>query len=308
MPGLRTFRHPALPPHCWIVPSNTAFAEVGLPSYPSQFRATIIMSSSSGNTHNERVKTRDFVNRGVKKPNWLGTATFFGLRAADPYLQYGILSQGWGDRLVEKLGGGVLPKGPSLITNTPLDNLGLSPYRSILFGMSVGSMVKQNFHLLGLMQEQITPTQGAAVGVFNAISNSLNSLFFICSQTSASVNGEHFPQTPLIVGSILYGTGLFVEWYAELQRGVWKRKPENKGKIYKGGLFGLSRHINYFGYTMWRTGYALAAGGWLWGMTVAALSTYGFTQRAIPDLQYYLENKVRCQCLLKRVRLIKRLC
>merc|ERR1712217_663119 len=100
-----------------------------------------------------------------------------------------------------------------------------------------------------------------------------------------------FPQTPLIVGSALYVVGLFTEWFSEVQRAAFKRKPENKGKVYDGGLFGLSRHVNYLGYTMWRTGYAMAAGGWTWGATVAAIFTYDFTQRGIPVLQHYLEEK-----------------
>lgn len=229
---------------------------------------------SSNKSYDESSRPKDNIKRGIKNTNIPGTATFFGLRAADPFLQYGILSQGWANPLIQTVGGSVLPKGPPVITNTPFDALGLSPYRSIIFGMSVGSMVKQNFHLVTIMQEEMPPSGGAFVGIFNAVFNSLNSIFFICSQTSASVNGEHFPQTPLIVGSTLYATGLFIEWYSEVQRAVFKKKPENKGKVYDGGLFGLSRHVNYLGYTMWRSGYALAAGGWTWGAVVASIFTY----------------------------------
>lgn len=243
-------------------------------------------------SYSETSRARDNIKRGANEPNDLGTATFVGFRAADPFLQHGILTKGWGGSLIAKVGGGVLPKGPPLVTNTPFDALGLSPYRSILFGMSLGSMLKQNLHVLTIMQEEMTPTTGAMVGVFNAVFNSLNSLFFICAQTSASVNGEHFPQTPLIVGSAMYIVGLSVELLSEVQRAAWKRNPENKGKVYERGLFSLSRHINYFGYTVWRSGYALAAGGWLWGATTAAFFTYDFTQRGIPVLQHYLEEKV----------------
>ncbi|KAI7310326.1 hypothetical protein KC315_g12652 [Hortaea werneckii] len=246
---------------------------------------------SSKKPYDETSRARDNVRRGVKQSNYLGTATFLGFRAADPFLQYGILSKGWANPLIQKAGGGVLPKGPPLITSTPFDSLGLSPYRSILFAMSVGSMLKQNTHLLTVQQEEMPPVSGAVIGCFNALFNSLNSIFFICSQTSASANGEHFPQTPLLVGSALYAVGLFTEWFSEVQRAAFKRKPENKGKVYDGGLFSLSRHVNYLGYTMWRTGYAMAAGGWTWGATVAAIFTYDFTQRGIPVLQHYLEEK-----------------
>ncbi|KAK3117457.1 hypothetical protein LTR53_001144 [Teratosphaeriaceae sp. CCFEE 6253] len=246
----------------------------------------------SEKTYESTSKGRDNIQRGVKQSNLLGTAAFFLTRAADPFLQYGILSNGLGVGLIERLRGTVLPKGPPLVTNTLLDHyVGLSPYRTILFAMSVGSMVKQNTHLTMIMQEQMPPLNGAIIGAFNAVCNSLNSLFFICAQTSASANGEHFPQTPLIVGSTMYTLGLFIEWYSEVQRHVWKKDPANKGKVYDRGLFGLSRHVNYFGYTMWRTGYALAAGGWVWGSVVGAWFTYDFTQRGIPVLQHYLQDR-----------------
>ena len=227
----------------------------------------------SSDSYDESSRKRDNVQRGHKRSNYVGTATFFGFRAADPFLQYQILSNNVGRTLIERVGGTVLPRGPPLITNTIVDNLGLSPYRSIILAMSVGSMVKQNFHLLTIMQEEMPPLSGAFVGVFNTVFNSLNSLVFICSQTSASVNGEHFPQTPLIVGSAMYAVGLFLEAHSEIQRALWKKDPANKGKVYEGGLFSLSRHINYFGYTMWRSGYAVAAGGWIWGVVVAAFFT-----------------------------------
>ena len=241
----------------------------------------------------------DLIQRGQKGRNWLGTATFFGTRFADPFLQYQILGNDWGSSLIQRLGGTTLPKGPALVTNTALDNVvGLSPYRSIMLGMSVGSMLKQNFHLLTIIQEEMSVSSGASVGAFNAVFNSINSLLFVCSQTSASVNGEHFPQTPLIVGSTLYAIGIFLELGSEIQRAAYKRDPENKGKVYEGGLFGLSRHINYFGYTLWRSGYALAAGGWIWAAATAAFFTYDFTTRGIPVLQDYLEKRVSLDAFL----------
>lgn len=179
------------------------------------------------------------------------------------------------------------------MTNTPLDAaVGLSPYRSILLAMSATCMAKQNFTLLATQQEEMTPGFGAAVGVFNAVWNSVNSLLFVTSQTSASVNGEHFPQTPLIVGSALFATGIFVEAFSEVQRAVWKKDPANKGKVYDQGLFGLSRHVNYFGYTLWRTGYAMAAGGFTWAGVTAGFFTWTFLSSSIPELQGYLEKRV----------------
>ncbi|CAF3596345.1 unnamed protein product [Rotaria sp. Silwood1] len=67
--------------------------------------------------------------------------------------------------------------------------------------------------------------------------------------------------------------------------------PINKGKNYSGGLFSLARHINYGGYTLWRTGLALTSGNyWL-----AALQFFGhtwdFTMRAVPSLNEHCSKK-----------------
>lgn len=251
------------------------------------------MSSPKGKSYDEASRSKDNIQRGIKEPSPIGTACFVGSRALDPFLQYGILAKGYGSSAIETLGGQVLPQGPALITNTPLDSLlGLSPYRSIIFGMSVGSMLKQNIHCTTIMQEQMPPQFGLMVGAFNSVFNSLNSLFFVCAQTSASTNGEHFPQTPLIVGSSLYVLGMALEFGSEIQRHAFKKDKKNKGQVYEGGLFGLSRHINYFGYTLWRTGYAIAAGGWTWGAVTASWFAFDFNYRGIPVLQHYLEERV----------------
>jgi len=243
-------------------------------------------------TSTEKKEYFDLIDRNHKGRNTAGTLTFVGLRGIEPLLQYQILKHDLGQPLIQKLGLTTLPRGPPLHTGIKfLDVAGLSPYRTILLAMAVGASLKQNIHQLFIGEEQMGPGPAAGVGVFNAVFNSINSLLFVCSQTSASVNGEHFPQTPLIVGTSLYVVGIFTELISEAMRSEWKGDTAHKGKLYSGGLFGLSRHINYFGYTLWRSGYALAAGGWVWGAIVASFFTYDFTQRAIPALQEHTERK-----------------
>ena len=243
-------------------------------------------------------RQNDPILRGTKASSPTETTTFFLGRLADPFIQYGFLKRDWGRPLITRLRGTTLPQGPPFITNTALDRLGLSPYRTILWAMSVGSMLKQNYHVTAIMQEKIKPGFGAQVALFNSVMNSINSLFFVCAQTSASVNGEHFPQTPLMVGSALYVTGLLVELVSEQQRHNWKKRPQNRGQLYVSGLFGVARHVNYFGYTMWRPGHALAAGGWAWAAFVAGLSMWRFTRVSIPMHQQYMEEQVISNMIL----------
>ena len=59
-----------------------------------------------------------------------------------------------------------------------------------------------------------------------------------------------------------FAIGLFVVGSAlntggEIRRNKWKNNPENKGKLYTGGLFSYSRHINYFGDLLWVIAYAM---------------------------------------------------
>lgn len=43
---------------------------------------------------------------------------------------------------------------------------------------------------------------------------------------------------------------------------------------------------------MWRTGMAIASGGFMWGLANLGFFFYDFTRRAIPALDEYAESKV----------------
>lgn len=156
--------------------------------------------------------------------------------------------------------------------------------------MATGSTVKQIYWLTALSYERLPPSTATFVASFATTANTLNHLLFLNRATSASVNGEGFPQTPLLVGMVLYATGMLIECTAETQRYLFKKDPKNKGKVYTGGLFGVARHINYMGFLLWKTGYAVAAGGYTWGLVNAAMLGYNFT-RCIPPLAHYCQER-----------------
>jgi steroid 5-alpha reductase family enzyme len=160
----------------------------------------------------------------------------------------------------------------------------------ILLGMTIGSAVKQNIWLTALTGEPMNAKNATIVSAFNTVMNGLNNYAFLLTATSASTNSE-FPQMPLIVGSTLYVTGILVELIAEIQRKQFKSDPKNKGKPYTGGLWALARHINYGAYTFWRAGYAVAAGGWIWGAIVGAFFFSDFANRGVPILNEYCEKR-----------------
>lgn len=126
-----------------------------------------------------------------------------------------------------------------------------------------------------------------AIAFFNTLTNSLNSLMF----TIAGSNPTYLPPWSMYIGPALYTVGILIEPIAEVQRAIFKAKPENKGKPYAGGLFSLARNINYGGYTLWRSGMAFAAGGPLWGGLMFGLLTWDFATRGIPVLEEYLRSR-----------------
>ena len=232
-----------------------------------------------------------------KAPSPIGTSIFVGLRSADVALQYAILQRGWGAKLIEALGGRAI-QAP---TDASDSILGLTPYAATISAMALGSTIKQLIYLLVITEQELPPAAAAAISVFNTVMNSANtllSLWVISSAgaavalPSASIFDVLSSSPTLAIGTGLYILGNFVELGSEIQRKIFKSKAENKGKPYGGGLFSVATNINYGGYTLWRTGYAITAAGWGWGIAIGALFFYDFTTRAIPVLDEYCTEKV----------------
>ncbi|KAH8764347.1 hypothetical protein F5883DRAFT_558903 [Diaporthe sp. PMI_573] len=250
----------------------------------------------------------DLIARGVKGPSPLGTSTFIGLRAIDPLLQYSILAHGLGTGFLAKLGISTIPLSAAVVTRTGfkiIDQLGLPLERLILLGMAVGSATKQIFWLTYISEEEFQPKPALIISAFNSVCNSANSLLLLTTATSAALSTRPLtvpvPGTraklslPVAVGTVLYILGILLETGSELQRKRFKDKPEHKGKLCREGLWSWARHINYTGYTLWRGGYALAAGGWVAGTAVVAFHVHNFIGNGIVSLDYYMSRRYKDQ-------------
>lgn len=54
------------------------------------------------------------------------------------------------------------------------------------------------------------------------------------------------------LGILVWASGFIIESLADAQKGRFKKIPANKGKVMRKGLWGISRHPNYFGESlMW---------------------------------------------------------
>lgn len=229
-------------------------------------------------------QNRDLIARGERGSVPVGTALFVSLRLLDPLLQRYILVKSPLSAIAPHMGlsaPGAPPTGGPNISLT-----GLSPYESLIWGLSIGSAAKQIFWILGTCQEPVYPSAAIAVGLFNTVFNSVNSLAF----TMASDN-PYYSGYSIYLGTSLYIVGILTETIGEIQRKRFKDKPENKGKICKTGLFSVVRHASYFGYTLWRAGYALSSGGPLLGALVASFFISDFATRAIPVMDDYMTRK-----------------
>ena len=120
----------------------------------------------------------DLINRGSHRPTPLGRFIFLALCAVDPFIQYAILSQHTGISWIPRLlGGSLLPAtGLSTVALRPVNAafLDLPPFQTLLLGMSVGSMLKQNFWLTAVSNDEMPPGPAALIAISNTILNGLN--------------------------------------------------------------------------------------------------------------------------------------
>jgi hypothetical protein len=182
----------------------------------------------------------------------------------------------------------------------PLVALGLPLKPLIVLAMAAGTTIKQVCWIAYLSNEEMPTGNSIIISIFNTVFNSANSIlsltaaanFFAPSFLTGSQNENQL--SPLfILGSVSYTIRLIIEAASETQRKKFKDNPKNKGKTYTGGLFGLARHINYGAYTVMRSGYALASGGWIWGSFIGVFFGLDFARRGVPSLDEYCTKRVR---------------
>jgi protein-S-isoprenylcysteine O-methyltransferase Ste14 len=247
----------------------------------------------------------DRVSR-VKRPSPLGSSIFVCLRSLDVFIQYRILAKGLANPLLN-----ILHVSRISTNSAPIVVLGLPLQPLILLAMAAGSAIKHNYWQICVSEQEMPPSMGFAVGLFNMVNSTLNSImsltalssYLLPSFVSSTDNSTTLP--PLfILGTVSYTVGILLETISEVQRRNFKNDPKNEGKLYTGGLFSLARHINYGGYTVWRAGYALAAGGVIPGVLVAAFFGYDFISRGIPLLDRYCSERVSLHALCRESHLL----
>lgn len=95
-------------------------------------------------------------------------------------------------------------------------------------------------------------------------------------------------------GVALFVAGSWMNTYAEYTRHRWKQRPENRGRLYTGGLFRWSRHPNYLGDVISFSGLALVAGAWP-AAAIPALMLAGFVFVNVPVLDGHMQEHYGAQ-------------
>jgi hypothetical protein len=253
------------------------------------------MSTSKANPN---IIPGDYADRTLKGPSPLGTTTLVGLRAADVFLQYSLLSRGWATSLISRLGGqSVNPLAPPGTASI----LGLQPYHAIALSMALGSSIKHITWVLFVNELAMPVGNSFMIAAFNTVMNTLNTVLSVWALTSlaqppaATLDGYFkalLSNPASMLGVALYTIGILTEMISEFQRKKFKADPKNKGKPYGGGLFAWATNINYGGYTLWRVGYAMFCAGVPWGVGIGGFIGWNFANRGIPVLDTYCTRKV----------------
>ncbi len=95
-------------------------------------------------------------------------------------------------------------------------------------------------------------------------------------------------------GVFLFAIGSWVNSYAEYARHVWKRRAENRGRLYTLGLFRYARHPNYLGDLISFSGLCLVSGRWM-TVIIPSIMLCGFVFVNIPMLDSHLHDHYGAQ-------------
>ena len=195
---------------------------------------------------------------------------FSFLRAVDPYLQHLLIFNGYGYQILSKAGIATIPSGPK---------------GTVLVAMAASCALKQIINMMYILETKIPISGAVVICIYNTVLNSLAGLSSLVYPPSNELGPLQY------VGISMFTVGLLAELVSELQRKSFKDKPENQGKLYTGGLFSLARHINYGGYTLWRTGLALTSGNYWLAALQFTWHMVDFTKRGAPELGDYCSKK-----------------
>ena len=158
--------------------------------------------------------------------------------------------------------------------------------RRIIFTFSVIVFSRMTFMILYLLKRKIPWEESVSVPMAFSLYYVGYSLLVYNRTTEVGVL-DYVAIAIFIAGSLL-------NTISELQRHFWKKRSENKGKLYTIGLFKYAMHINFFGDVLWVTAYAIVTRN-IYSIAIPILLLCLFIFWNIPALDKYLAGKYKEQ-------------
>lgn len=119
--------------------------------------------------------------------------------------------------------------------------------RMVIFGFSVVILARMAFTMFYLMKRQMPWSEAFTVPFAFALYYIGFAVLVLPSQVALGIWDW--------VAMALFVLGCTLNTGSELQRYLFKARPENKGRLYTGGMFAWSMHINFFGDILWVAAY-----------------------------------------------------
>ena len=154
--------------------------------------------------------------------------------------------------------------------------------RIILLSCSIFYLLRLVFTIFVFLKRKMTWLEAMLISILMPLI--LFALAYVGGNNNKSIN------TIDIMGILLYVFGSFLNTYSEYTRHTWKKKPENKGRLYTEGLFKYSMHINYFEDVVLFTGFAMITQA-IHMLLIPFFMALNFAFFLIPTLDMYLEKK-----------------
>jgi protein-S-isoprenylcysteine O-methyltransferase Ste14 len=160
-----------------------------------------------------------------------------------------------------------------------VDNLMFQPRTCLLLSYATIFYLRLVLCILFFVKRKIRWFEGCSVGVLYGALVYMFSLWGSLASYSIGVIET--------IGGMLFVSGSWVNTQSDFQRYIWKKKPENDGHLYTGGLFRYAMHINFLGDIVMFVGYALVTHNTMSFIPVTAI-LLNFIVLQIPRLDDYL--------------------
>lgn len=156
--------------------------------------------------------------------------------------------------------------------------------RTIIFVFSIVVFIRMTFMMIYLLKRRIPWEESFSVPMAFALYFIGFPLLVLNRETS--INWIDY------MAIFIFVVGSLINTLSELQRNFWKKRQENKGKLYTIGLFKYSMHINYFGDVLWVSAYAIITRNY-YAIAIPILLLCLFVFWNIPALDKYLAERYK---------------